>query len=132
MTGIAWGGYQDYFTGEWDGVAHLDEGQVRMAGDTIWHGRLVPYIVPTENYLAYFKECVIKRVIDAGVDDIFLEEPEFWADAGYSEAFRREWQSYYGEEIPGTAQQGTGAYCRTHEQAYRTIPDTKQTVAYLL
>ena len=97
MTGIAWGGYQDYFTGEWDGVAHLDEGQVRMAGDTIWHGRLVPYIVPTENYLAYFKERVIKRVIDAGVDDIFLEEPEFWADAGYSAAFQREWQSYYGE-----------------------------------
>ena len=97
MTGIAWGSYQDYFTGEWDGAAHLDEGQVRMAGDTIWHGRLVPYIVPTENYLAYFKERVIKRVIDAGVNDIFLEEPEFWADAGYSEAFKREWQSYYGE-----------------------------------
>ena len=68
MTGIAWGGYQDYFTGAWDGAAHLDEGQVRMAGDTIWHGRLVPYIVPTENYLAYFRERVIKRVIDAGVD----------------------------------------------------------------
>ena len=97
MTGIAWGGYQDYFTGEWDGAPHLDEGQVRMAGDTIWHGRLVPYIVPTENYLAYFKERVIKRVIDAGVDDIFLEEPEFWADAGYSEAFKREWQGFYGE-----------------------------------
>ena len=97
MTGIAWGGYQDYFTGEWDGAWHLDEGQVRMAGDTIWHGRMVPYIVPTENYLAYFKERIIKRVIDAGVDDVFLEEPEFWADAGYSEAFKREWQAYYGE-----------------------------------
>ena len=68
-----------------------------MAGDTIWHGPMVPYIVPTENYLAYFKERVIKRVIDAGVDDIFLEEPEFWADAGYSEAFQREWQDFYGE-----------------------------------
>jgi hypothetical protein len=97
MTGIAWGGYQDYFTGAWDGAWHLDEGQVRMAGDTIWHGRMVPYIVPTENYLAYFKERIIKRVIDAGVDDIFLEEPEFWADAGYSEAFQREWQDFYGE-----------------------------------
>ena len=97
MTGIAWGGYQDYFTGGWDGARHLDEGQVRMAGDTIWHGPMVPYIVPTENYLAYFKERIVKRVIDAGVDDIFLEEPEFWADAGYSDAFKREWQAYYGE-----------------------------------
>ena len=29
MTGIAWGEYQDYFTGAWDGVPHLDEGQVQ-------------------------------------------------------------------------------------------------------
>ena len=28
MTGIAWGGYEDYFTGQWDGKMHLDEGQV--------------------------------------------------------------------------------------------------------
>ncbi len=98
MTGIAWGGYQDYFTGGWDGEPHLDEGQVQMDGDTIWHGPMVPYIVPTENYLAYFKERHIKRVIDAGVDHIFLEEPEFWAHGGYSEAFRREWKDYYGED----------------------------------
>ena len=49
MTGIAWGSYQDYFTGEWDGKWHLDEGQVNAKGDTIWHGHLVPYIVPSEN-----------------------------------------------------------------------------------
>ncbi len=98
MTGIAWGEYQDYFTGEWDGKWHLDEGQVQMNGDTIWHGRMVPYIVPTENYLSYFKEKHIKRVIDAGVDAIFLEEPEFWARSGYSDAFKREWKDYYGTE----------------------------------
>ena len=96
MTGIAWGEYQDYFTGKWDGEWHLDEGQVQENGDTIWHGRMVPYIVPTENYLKYFKERHIKRVIDAGVDAIFLEEPEFWARSGYSEAFKREWEAYYG------------------------------------
>lgn len=96
MTGIAWGEYQDYFTGKWDGKWHLDEGQKTMQGDTIWHGRLIPYIIPTKNYLAYFKECHIKPVIDAGLDAIFLEEPEFWARAGYSEAFKREWQEYYG------------------------------------
>lgn len=96
MTGIAWGEYQDYFTGKWDGKWHLDEGQKTAQGDTIWHGRLIPYIIPTKNYLAYFKERHIKPVIDAGIDAIFLEEPEFWARAGYSEAFKREWEAYYG------------------------------------
>ena len=96
MTGIAWGEYQDYFTGQWDGKWHLDEGQVTAKGDTIWHGHLVPYIVPSENYLKYMKEMHVKRVIDAGVEAIFMEEPEFWARGGYSEAFKREWQEYYG------------------------------------
>lgn len=96
MTGIAWGEYQDYFTGEWDGRWHLDEGQVQRSGDTIWHGHLVPYIVPSDNYLKYLKERHVKRVIDAGIDAIFMEEPEFWARAGYSEAFKREWKKFYG------------------------------------
>ncbi|MNG70386.1 hypothetical protein D3C79_287710 [compost metagenome] len=96
MTGIAWGEYQDYFTGKWDGKMHLDEGQVDVKGDTIWHGHMVPYIVPTENYLKYIKEIHVKRVIDAGIDAIFMEEPEFWARAGYSESFKKEWKKYYG------------------------------------
>lgn len=96
MTGIAWGEYQDYFTGKWDGQWHLDEGQVQRSGDTIWHGHMVPYIVPTENFLKYMKEKHVKRVIDAGIDAIYMEEPEFWARAGYSDAFKREWKKYYG------------------------------------
>ena len=96
MTGIAWGEYQDYFTGQWDGKWHLDEGQVTQKGDTIWHGHMVPYIVPSKNFLKYLKEEHVKRVIDAGIDAIFMEEPEFWARAGYSDAFKREWQEYYG------------------------------------
>ena len=98
MTGIAWGEYQDYFTGKWDGKPHLDEGQVTLSGDTIWHGRMVPYIVPSRNFIEYMKETQIKRVIDAGIDAIYLEEPEFWARAGYSDAFKREWKDYYGFE----------------------------------
>jgi len=96
MTGIAWGEYQDYFTGVWDGKMHLDEGQVTQKGDTLWHGRMVPYIVPSMNFIKYMKEKVIKRVIDAGIDAIYLEEPEFWARSGYSTAFKREWKEYYG------------------------------------
>jgi hypothetical protein len=96
MTGIAWGEYQDYFTGKWDGKWHLDEGQVTQKGDTLWHGRMVPYLVPSANFIEYMKEKIIKRVIDAGIDAIYLEEPEFWARAGYSTAFKREWKEYYG------------------------------------
>lgn len=114
MTGIAWGDYQDYFTGKWDGKWHLDEGQKTANGDTIWHGRLIPYIVPTKNYLSYFKERHIKPVIDAGIDAIFLEEPEFWARAGYSEAFKREWQDFY--HFPWRAQ---------HESAENTYLSNK-------
>ena len=95
MTGIAWGSYQDYFTGRWDGKTHLDEGQVRAEGDTIWHGPMVPYIVPSLNYLKYFKETQVRRVIDAGVTALYFEEPEFWCWGGYSEAFKREWEEYY-------------------------------------
>lgn len=96
MTGIAWGNYEDYFTGEWDGEWHLDEGQKTVEGDTLWHGRMVPYIVPSMNYIKYIKEVHVKRVIDAGIDAIHMEEPEFWMRAGYSDAFKREWEEYYG------------------------------------
>ncbi len=96
MTGSAWGGYQDYFEGRFDGKTHPDEGQVQRDGETIWHGPSVPYIVPTEGYLTYLKS-LIKTAIDEGVTTIHLEEPEFWNRAGYSEGFKREWQQYYGQ-----------------------------------
>ena len=96
MTGIAWGQYDDYFLGKWDGKNHLGEGQITMRGDTIWHGRNVPYIVPVASFIDYMQKGVIRRVIDAGVSSIYLEEPEFWARAGYGEVFKQEWEKYYG------------------------------------
>jgi hypothetical protein len=95
MTGIAWGEYQKYFNGKFDGIKHDDEGQVDKDGKTIWHHDGVPYVVPTESYINYFKS-MIKAVIDCGITSIYLEEPEFWTKAGYSESFKREWQKYYG------------------------------------
>jgi hypothetical protein len=96
MTGIAWGQYDDYFLGKWDGKDHLGEGQVTVKGDTIWHGKNVPYVVPVASYIDFMQRGVVKRVIDAGVSSIYLEEPEFWARAGYSEVFKQEWQKFYG------------------------------------
>lgn len=96
MTGIAWGGnYRDYFFGNFDGKTHWDECQVEMDGDTIWHGKYTPYIVPSASFISYIKS-VVKKVIDSGITTIYLEEPEFWARAGYSGAFKKEWQAYYG------------------------------------
>ena len=96
MTGIAWGSYFDYFLGKWDGQNHLGVGQVTVKGDTIWHGHNMPYVVPVTSFIDYMKTAVVKRVIDAGINTIFLEEPEFWARAGYSSAFKDAWAAYYG------------------------------------
>jgi hypothetical protein len=96
MTGIAWGQYYDYFLGKWDGKNHLGVGQVTMKGDTIFHGKNMPYVVPVQSFIDYMKTAVVKRVIDANIGTIFLEEPEFWARAGYSAPFKEEWQKYYG------------------------------------
>jgi len=95
MTGIAWGGYQDYFTGKFDNQTHMGDGQVDRDGNIIWHSPEVPYVVPSESYLQYIKS-LVRTAIDAGVSAIHLEEPEFWSRAGYSDSFKAEWQRYYG------------------------------------
>lgn len=98
MTGASWGDYQDYLTGKWDGKTHWDESQTKRDGEPILHGdsKDVPYMCPGADYGKYL--CVgVKKAIDAGAEAIHMEEPEFWVKAGYSEAFKREWQAYYNE-----------------------------------
>lgn len=96
MTGVAWGNYQDFISGEWNGTNHEDAAQTDRDGKPIMHHPTVPYMCPTEDYGKYL--CVgIKRAIDAGAEAVHLEEPEFWVRGGYSEAFKREWQSHYNE-----------------------------------
>lgn len=96
MTGVAWGNYQDYLYGRFDGVNHEDNAQTDRFGHKIGHGGDVYYMCPAENYGTYL--CVgVQRALDAGVEAVHLEEPEFWARAGYSEGFKREWQTFYHE-----------------------------------
>jgi len=59
---------------------------------------MVPYIVPTKSFIEFMKQKHIKRVIDAGIDAIYPEEPELWAMAGYSESFKEAWKQFYGTE----------------------------------
>lgn len=97
MTGVAWGEYQDYLYGRFDGINHEDEAQTDRNGNKISHGGDVYYMCPGTNY-GKFLAVGVQRALDAGAEAIHLEEPEFWDRAGYSEGFKREWRSYYNEE----------------------------------
>lgn len=97
MTGVAWGEYQDYLYGRFDGQNHWDQAQMEASGKQILHGRDVPYISPGESY-GRFLTLGVKRALDAGAEAIHLEEPEFWARSGWEENFKREWKAYYHED----------------------------------
>jgi hypothetical protein len=97
MTGVAWGEYQDYLYGRFDGINHEDEAQTDRDGHKIGHGGDVYYMSPGTNYGKFL--CVgVQRALDAGAKAIDLEEPEFWDRAGYSGGFKREWKNYYHED----------------------------------
>jgi hypothetical protein len=96
MTGVAWGNYQDYLHGQFDGHNHEDEEQTDRRGHAHGHGGGAYYMSPSTNYGNYL--CAgVRRALEAGVEAVHLEEPEFWVQDGYSEGFKREWQQFYGE-----------------------------------
>jgi len=97
MTGVAWGEYQDYLYGRFDGKNHWDQAQKEANGSLVQHGVDVPYISPGIDYGNYLT-VGIKRALDAGAEAVYLEEPEFWARSGWEDNFKREWKAYYGEE----------------------------------
>lgn len=98
MTGVAWGEYQDYLFGVYDGIKHEDaEGQRAKNGVIRAHGPGVPYISPGDDYGKYL--CIgVRKALDAGAEAIHLEEPEFWADTGWEPNFKTQWRDYYGED----------------------------------
>ncbi|HEV7215431.1 MAG TPA: hypothetical protein VGP33_09930, partial [Chloroflexota bacterium] len=95
MTGLAWGHYQDFLLGRWDGRDHWDDAQRHADGKPKLHGPDMPYIAPSRAYGVYLG-ALLKQAIAAGVEAIFLEEPEFWAYTGYGPGFERAWQTRYG------------------------------------
>lgn len=97
MTGVSWGNYQDYLYGRFDGTDHQDEAQTERDGKKISHGGDVYYMCPGENF-GKFLTLGVQRALDAGVEAIHMEEPEFWVRGGYSEGFKREWKNHYGED----------------------------------
>src|SRR4051812_31130874 len=96
MTGVAWGEYQDYYFGRWDGKHREDEAQTQKNGERIGHGGDVYYMSPGDDYGRYLCEGV-RRALDAGAEGVHLEEPEYWVRAGWEGNFKRQWQAYYHE-----------------------------------
>ncbi|MBP7054017.1 MAG: hypothetical protein KBE65_23650 [Phycisphaerae bacterium] len=94
MTGIAWGDYHDFK--DLNGRDIMSLSQMNAEGKERLHGPRVPYVVPSVEFADYLT-ARLKPLIDAGVLAIHLEEPEFWADTGFSPAFAREWELYYHE-----------------------------------
>src|SRR6516162_11782038 len=47
MTGVAWGAYQDYLYGRFDGTNHEDEAQTQRDRNKIGHGGDVYYMSPS-------------------------------------------------------------------------------------
>ena len=98
MNGIAWGGFDEYMSGKWDGREHYDEMQRSRDGSIT--GEFVHssgYMVPAVSFTDYLTE-KLKVAVDAGVEAIHVEEPEFLNDGGYSEAFKREYRLFYRED----------------------------------
>jgi len=135
MTGVAWGQYQDYLYGRFDGINHEDEAQMDRNGNKIGHGGDVYYMCPGTNYGKFL--CVgVQRALDAGAEAIHLEEPEFWDRAGYSEGFKCEWKAYYHEDwlSPDSAVDARWRttklkyflYRRAMQQVFDYVPDDTQ------
>jgi hypothetical protein len=97
MTGVAWGEYQDYLYGRFDGKNHEDEAQVEKSGKKVGHGGDVYYMSPGPSY-GEFLSVGVRKALDAGAEAVYLEEPEFWVKSGWSEGFKREWKQYYHED----------------------------------
>jgi hypothetical protein len=121
MTGVAWGHYPDYLDGRFDGDTHWDETQQKADGSLMLHtGRDTPYFVPTPSYASYLAQGV-QRALDSGAEAVYLEEPEFWAESGWSTTFKAAWQQAYGEPwlAPNGSAQGQWRASQLKYQLYR-------------
>ena len=95
MTGVAWGRYRAYLDGSFDGKQHWNETQQDKNGNLILHGgRDIPYISPNRSYGLYLSK-QLESALDAGAEAVYLEEPEFWARAGWSTSFQHQWRDFY-------------------------------------
>ncbi|PJB61775.1 MAG: hypothetical protein CO096_27455 [Armatimonadetes bacterium CG_4_9_14_3_um_filter_66_14] len=87
---------QDYLDAQHEGVLGRDEVQTDSSGTLLTCGPGSYYMVPTENRRRFFRQ-YFADAVSRGAKAACPEEPEFFSRAGYSEAFKREWQARYAE-----------------------------------
>jgi hypothetical protein len=100
MTAAAWGPYQDYLNGGFDGRFHWGEAQMYPHGRMALHGdmsRITPYISPGDDFGSYLAS-LIQHSLDAGADAVYVTEPEYYADTGWSANFKLQWKNHFGED----------------------------------
>ncbi|MHB1767751.1 MAG: hypothetical protein ACYCUV_07850, partial [Phycisphaerae bacterium] len=93
-------GHPNFINGSWDGVRRLGSLQINAQGRQHFHaaGRnLSGHICPGKEYGVYLSQVVAQAVND-GAEAIYLQEPEFAADAGWSSEFRKQWKDHYHED----------------------------------
>jgi len=88
----------EYMSGKWDGREHWDEVVMFRDGSKMVHAGdgIGMYLVPTESYIDWLSER-LRPAVAAGAEGIYYIEPDFSDNAGYSEAFKREYEAYYHE-----------------------------------
>ncbi|MBN1351513.1 hypothetical protein JXJ21_19020 [candidate division KSB1 bacterium] len=103
MAAVGRGAESDYVSGKWrdidgeiDREDHSDDIQRTADGEKLRHGSAstLYYMVPTLEHTAFVQRMAMET-IDFGARALHLEEPEYWANAGYSEAFKKEWRQRY-------------------------------------
>ena len=101
MTGISWGGYDDYYQTP-EGFKK-EEVQTSRTGRLYMHGdsTTVGYIVPSDAYIEYIKK-VVEPAVDLGARAIFMEEPEYWAETGWSRSVQAGMATVLRRTLAGT------------------------------
>ena len=94
MTGLSSGSYDDFISGKFNGEKHYHERQQNADGTRWERSPSVYQLTPTPAFIEYLKS-IIKSIIDAGSEAIYLSEPEYAAETGYSSAFKDAWRSFY-------------------------------------
>jgi hypothetical protein len=130
MTGLAWGHYQDFLDGHWDGKDHWDEAQRHADGTPKLHGTVIPYMTPSKAYADYLGQ-LLRQALNAGVEAIFLEEPEYWAYTGYGPGFERAWYDRYNTPYRNPAADA-GTFLMGSRLKYTLYTDLIQTLSDLV
>lgn len=135
-----------FVLGKWDGVKHFDYLQRNQEGKPVLMltpGSTDPndvwayYIVPYGKWRQYLKD-MVRKMLEAGVEAVILEEPEYWKAAGYSELFKQIYEKFYNEpwEDPKSSSEArfkveylkAKLYADTYEEVFSYVKQIKPSV----